>query len=194
MYTTPYLFLKDVCLMANLYATTEITPQDTIKKENRTHNSVTMGDQCTKFHAPWLIPLYYTIEKLYLVVQGIEFMKEISVIVFTSYLPQLTEILRKHKIAGMSFHEIHATGRTRRAEVPDYVMAYNYGKRITPDTEKRTKVQTLVPDTIVDSVVQDLVTSLGSESDPAGIVYVNDVSNAHLLGTNRSGESLLIKD
>ena len=109
-------------------------------------------------------------------------------------MPQLTEILRKHKIAGMSYHEIHATGRTKRSDIPDLVRAYSYGKKVIPETEKRTKVQTLVPDSVADSVVQELVTSLGSESDPAGIVYVNEVSNAYLLGTNRSGEDLLIKE
>ena len=109
-------------------------------------------------------------------------------------MPQLVEILRKHKIAGMSLHEIDATGLTRKSEIPDIVSAYNYGKKVTPETEKRTKVQTLVPDSVADSLVQELVTSLGSESDPAGLVYVSEVSNAHLLGTSRSGEDLLIKE
>jgi nitrogen regulatory protein P-II 1 len=120
--------------------------------------------------------------------------KEITVILFTHYMPQLVEILRKHKIGGMSWHEVWARGPTRRSEIPDAVRAYSYGKKVTAETEKRTKVQTLIPDSVVDTVVQELVTSLGSESDPAGIVYVNDVPNAYLLGTNRSGEDLLIKD
>jgi hypothetical protein len=42
--------------------------------------------------------------------------------------------------------------------------------------------------------VQELVKSIGSESEPGGLVFVTDVSNAYLLGTNRSGDSLLIKE
>jgi hypothetical protein len=42
--------------------------------------------------------------------------------------------------------------------------------------------------------VQELVKSIGSESEPGGLVFVNEISNAHLLGTSRSGESLLIKE
>jgi nitrogen regulatory protein PII len=65
---------------------------------------------------------------------------------------------------------------------------------VTPEHEKRTKVETLVPDSEVDGIVQELVKSIGSESEPGGLVFVNEISNAHLLGTSRSGESLLIKE
>jgi nitrogen regulatory protein P-II 1 len=121
-------------------------------------------------------------------------MKELTIIVFTHYLPQLTEILRKYNIAGMAFHEIHATGHTKRNEIPEIVRAYHYGKMVTPETEKRTKVETLVPDSVAENVIQELVSSLGSDSEPGGLVYVTDVSNAYLLGTKRSGDSLLIKE
>lgn len=71
---------------------------------------------------------------------------------------------------------------------------YQTGRIITPETEKRTKVEVLVPDSVADSIVQELVKSLGSESEPGGLVFITDVSNAYLLGTNRSGDSLLIKE
>ena len=121
-------------------------------------------------------------------------MKELNIFVFTHELSTVTEILRKHNIAGMSFSEIHATGHTKRKEVPEMVRMYQTGRMITPETEKRTKVEVLVPDSVVDSIVQELVKSVGSESEPGGLVFITDVSNAYLLGTNRSGESLLIKE
>ena len=64
---------------------------------------------------------------------------------------------------------------------------------VTPEHEKRTKVETLVP-ILVDSIVQELIKSIGSETEPGGLVFVKDISNAHLLGTSRSGESMLIKE
>ena len=94
----------------------------------------------------------------------------------------------------MSFSEIHATGHTKRKEVPEMVRAYQTGRMVTPEHEKRTKVETLVPDSKVDGIVQELVKSIGSEAEPGGLVFVTDVANAHLFGTSRTGESLLIKE
>ena len=120
-------------------------------------------------------------------------MKELNIFIFTRDLSVVTEILREHNIAGMSFSEIHATGHTKRKEVPEMVRMYQTGKMVTPEHEKRTKVETLVPDDMADSIVQELVKNIGSESDPGGLVFITDVLNAYLLGTSRSGESLLIK-
>jgi nitrogen regulatory protein PII len=120
--------------------------------------------------------------------------KELNIFIFSHDLSTVTEILRRHNIAGMSFSEIHATGHTKRKEVPEMVRMYQTGRMVTPEHEKRTKVETLVPDSKVDAIVQELVKSIGSESDPGGLVFVTDVSNAHLFGTSRSGESLLIKE
>jgi len=121
-------------------------------------------------------------------------MKELNIIIFTHELSTVTEILRKHNIAGMSFSEIHATGHTKRKEIPEMVHSYQTGRIVIPESEKRTKVETLVPDSVVDSIVQELVKNVGSESQPGGLVFITDVSNAHLLGTSRSGESMLIKE
>ena len=121
-------------------------------------------------------------------------MKELNIFIFSHDLSTVTEILRKHNIAGMGFSEIHATGHTKRKEVPEMVRMYQTGRMVTPEHEKRTKVETLVPDSKVDVIVQELVKSIGSESEPGGLVFVTDVSNAHLLGTTRSGESLLTKE
>jgi nitrogen regulatory protein P-II 1 len=120
--------------------------------------------------------------------------KELNIFIFTHDLSTVTEILRRHNIAGMSFSEIHATGHTKKKEIPEMVRFYQTGRMVTPEHEKRTKVETLVPDSLADSIVQELVKSIGSESEPGGLVFVKDVSNAHLLGTSRSGESLLVKE
>ena len=121
-------------------------------------------------------------------------MKELNIFIFSHDLSTVTEILRRHNIAGMSFSEIHATGHTKRKEIPEMVRAYQTGRMVTPEHEKRTKVETLVPDHKVDGIIQELIKSIGSESEPGGLVFVNDVSNAHLMGTSRSGESLLLKE
>jgi nitrogen regulatory protein PII len=121
-------------------------------------------------------------------------MKELSLFIFSHDVAKATEILRKHEIGGMAFYEIHATGRTKRKEIPEMVRMYQTGRMITPETEKRTKIETLVPDSLAEQIVQDLVSNLGSESEPGGLVVVSDVSNAYELGTKHSGESILTAD
>ena len=116
-------------------------------------------------------------------------MKELNIYIFTH-----TNSLTTVNIAGMAFSEIYATGHTKRKEVPEMVRNYQTGRKTTPEHEKRTKVETLVPDSEADSIVQELVKSIGTESEPGGLVFVKDVSNAYLLGTSRSGESMLIKE
>lgn len=118
-------------------------------------------------------------------------MKELTIYLFSHDISKATEILRKHKVGGMAFYEIHAAGRTKRKEIPEMVRMYQTGRMTTPETEKRTKLETLVPDSLAEQIVQDLVTNLGSESDPGGLVLVTDVSNAYELGTKVSGEALL---
>jgi nitrogen regulatory protein P-II 1 len=118
-------------------------------------------------------------------------MKELSIFLRSQDLSNATDILRKYKVGGMAFHEIHAAGRTKRKEIPEMVRMYQTGRMITPETEKRTKIETLVPDSLAEQIVQDLVSGLGSESDPGGLILVTDVSNAYELGTKLSGDSLL---
>ena len=76
-------------------------------------------------------------------------MKELSIYLFTEAVPTATEILRKHGIGGLAFYEIYCAGRTRRHEVPELVFrgarAYQTGRRITPEFEKRAKIETFVP-------------------------------------------------
>ena len=48
-------------------------------------------------------------------------MKELNIFIFSHDLSTVTEILRRHNIAGMAFSEIHATGHTKRKEIPEMV-------------------------------------------------------------------------
>ncbi len=118
-------------------------------------------------------------------------MKEINVYVVSEDLPKVTNILRKHNVGGMAFYEIDGRGRRKREEVPEMVRSYMTGRKITREFAKRTKVETFVTDSSAKEIVEDLITNLGSESDPRGMVFVKEVSNAYELGTKQSGESVL---
>jgi len=118
-------------------------------------------------------------------------MKEIDIFVISDDLPKVTDILRKHTVGGIAFYEIDGRGRTKREEVPEVVRFYMTGRKFTPEFVKRTKVETFVTDSSAKEIVEDLITNLGSESDPRGMVFVKEVSNAYELGTKQSGETAL---
>jgi nitrogen regulatory protein P-II 1 len=120
-------------------------------------------------------------------------MKEISIFIRTDDLRQVTEILRKHNIGGISFYDITGAGRTKREGIPEMVRSYMTGRTITPDYVKRTKVETIVSDSMVNQIVDDISNSLG---DPAreeahGMIFIKDVSDAVEIGTKQRGESVL---
>jgi nitrogen regulatory protein P-II 1 len=118
-------------------------------------------------------------------------MKEIDIYVISDDLPKVNDILRKHNVGGISFYEIEGRGRTKREEVPEMVRSYMTGRKVTPEYVKRTKVETFVTDSSAKEIVEDLITNLGSESHPRGMVFVKEVSNAYELGTKQSGETVL---
>ena len=118
-------------------------------------------------------------------------MKEINVYVVSEDLPKVTNILRKHNVGGMAFYEIDGRGRRKREEVPEMVRSYMTGRKVTQEYAKRTKVETFVTDSAAKEIVEDLINTLGSASDPRGVVFVKEVSSAYELGTKLSGEAIL---
>ena len=120
-------------------------------------------------------------------------MKEISIFIPKDDLAQVTEILTKHNVGGITFYEINGAGRTKRDAVPEMVRAYMTGRTITPDYVKRTKVETIVPDSAVNQIVDDISNSLGQHAgkDAHGMIFIKDVSDAYEIGTKQRGEAVL---
>jgi nitrogen regulatory protein P-II 1 len=120
-------------------------------------------------------------------------MKEISIFVPTHDLAQVTEILRKHNVGGITFYEINGAGRTKRDAVPEMVRSYMTGRTITPDYAKRTKVETIVSDSAMNQILDDISNSLGQHggSEAHGMIFIKDVSDAYEIGTKQRGEAVL---
>lgn len=118
-------------------------------------------------------------------------MKEIVIIVITEDLSKVVDILRKHNVGGMVLYEIHGRGRTKREEIPEMVNFYMTGRKVSPKFVKRTKVETFVTDSAAKEIVEEIITNIGSESDPRGMVFVKDLSSAYEIGTKQSGDVVL---
>jgi nitrogen regulatory protein P-II 1 len=121
--------------------------------------------------------------------------KELSIYLFIEAVPTATEILRKHGVGGLAYYEIHCAGRTKRHEIPELVFqggrAYPTGRRIIPAFEKRAKIETFVPDSSAEEIINDLIGRIGSEYEPSGMVFVKEVSEAYEIGSKQCGEALL---
>lgn len=126
----------------------------------------------------------------YLLGLHLKFMKELDIFVTAQDLPKITDILRKHNVAGVALYEIQGAGRIKRKEIRERD-GWSV-KTVTPEYEARTKIETIIPDSSAKEIVDDLVSSLGSENQPRGVIFVKDVSNAYEIGTKLSGDTLVM--
>jgi nitrogen regulatory protein P-II 1 len=120
--------------------------------------------------------------------------KEISIFIPTEDLEQVAEILKKHKVGGMTFYQINGAGRTKREALPEMVRSYMTGRMITPDYAKRIKVETIVSDSLVNQILEDISNSLGQHAgnEAHGMIFIKDVYDAYEIGTRQRGEAALV--
>ena len=120
-------------------------------------------------------------------------MKEISILIPTEDLEQVAEILKKHKVGGMTFYDIDGAGRTKREALPEMVRSYMTGRMITPDYAKRIKVETIVSDSLVNQILEDISNTLGQHAgnEAHGMIFIKDVYDAYEIGTKQRGEAVL---
>ena len=118
-------------------------------------------------------------------------MKEIVAYVIGEDLQKVTNILRKHNTGGMVFYEVSGRGRGKYDEVPEMVRTYMTGRKVVPEYAKRTKVETFVTDSAAKEIVEEIISTIGSESEPRGMVFVREVSSAYEIGTKQSGDGVL---
>jgi nitrogen regulatory protein P-II 1 len=131
--------------------------------------------------------------KGYLTVKVWLSVKEISILIPTDDLERVAEILKKHNVGGMTFYDVNGAGRTKREALPEMVRSYMTGRMITPDYAKRIKVETIVSDSLVNQILEDISNSLGQHAgnEAHGMIFVKDVYDAYEIGTKQRGEAVL---
>ncbi|AIC14585.1 P-II family nitrogen regulator [Nitrososphaera viennensis] len=114
-------------------------------------------------------------------------MRKLEIIIPQEHLPQLNELLHKHKVGGMSFYDIKGRGRTRQKPITigRGVMTY------VPEFGFRTKVQVLVSDALSREIIEDVLKTFGVGTSAIGKIFVYDVAEAYDLGTREKGDSAL---
>ena len=113
-------------------------------------------------------------------------MKEIQIFVPDQALKDVNDILKESQVGGMSHYRIHGRGSAKSEEV-----AVGLGTmRYTPEYSPRTKIEVVVIDDQVDSLLHKIVDKLRA-SDIVGKIFVLDVPVAVDIKSNKTGESAL---
>ena len=114
-------------------------------------------------------------------------MKRLDFIIPHERLPEVNELLHRHKVGGMSFYEIKGRGRAKRepVSVGRGVMRY------VPEFGFRTKIEVLVPDAISKAVIDEVLKVIRTGSALDGKIFVYDVADAYDIGSNERGDQAL---
>ena len=113
-------------------------------------------------------------------------MKEIQIFIPDQVLKDVNDILKESKVGGMSHYRIHGRGSSK----PEEVAVGRGTMRYTPEFNPRTKIEVVVRDDQVDSLIHKIAERLSS-NDIVGKIFVLDVPIALDTRTNKTGESAL---
>lgn len=113
-------------------------------------------------------------------------MKRLDLIVPHERVRDVNEILHKYKVGGLTMYDIKGRGRTKQEPlaVGRGVMKY------VPEYGSNTKLEVLVPDSLADTIVNDMLAEIGISSS-IGKIFVFDVVGAYDIGTKETGDSAL---
>jgi nitrogen regulatory protein PII len=114
-------------------------------------------------------------------------MKQIDIYIPSENLPEATVFLHKHEVGGMSISEIKGRGKIPHEPVEEMVRAYKTGRKVSPEYVSRTHVSTIVPDSKVKPIIDDLFTLKLKR----GKIVVRDVMEAYDLVSKAVGEAAI---
>ena len=87
----------------------------------------------------------------------------------------------------MTFYSVKGRGRSRQEEVS----AGRGIARAVPEFVSATKIELIVEDSVVKSIIGNVRTILSKSSFPYGKIFVSDIVEVHDINTHESGDSAL---
>ena len=114
-------------------------------------------------------------------------MKRIDLIISHEHFLEINELLRKHKVGGMTFYSVKGRGRSRQEEI-----ASGRGiSRMVPEFVTGTRIEVMVADSVVKPIIDEIRTLLSKSSFPSGKIFVSDIIEAYSINVNKSGNAAL---
>ena len=113
-------------------------------------------------------------------------MKQIQIIIPDRGLKDVDEILREAHVGGMTHYRVEGRGTTKAESV-----AVGRGTmKYTPEYIPRTKVEVVVKDNQVDSLLNSIMDRLGT-NEISGKIFVLEVPLSFDIMTRKKGESAI---
>jgi nitrogen regulatory protein P-II 1 len=114
-------------------------------------------------------------------------MKRIDLIISHEHFLEINELLRKHKVGGMTFYSVKGRGRSRQEEI-----ASGRGiSRMVPEFVTGTRIEVMVADSVVKPIIDEIRTLLSKSSFPSGKIFVSDIIEAYSINADKTGEDAL---
>lgn len=116
-------------------------------------------------------------------------MKKLDLIISRERLREVNDLLRKHKVGGVTFYDIHGRGRSiPRPDIPRDTTSKTY---IDPEFGTRIKLEVLVENSLVKALVKDMFELPSKGPADYSKIFVYDVAEAYDTGTKKTGDSAL---
>ena len=112
-------------------------------------------------------------------------MKKIEIIIPDRELHTISEIFRDKNIGGMNHYRIEGKGKTKAEPVSIGRGTMQY----TPEFIPRTKVETVVRDDMVETIITSLLDQLSNKI--GGKIFISDIQEAVDIRTKSRGDTAL---
>ena len=112
-------------------------------------------------------------------------MRRIDLIISHEHFLEVSELLHKHKVDGMTFYSVKGRGRSRQEEVSSSKGI----ARTVPEFVAATRIEVIVENSVVKSLIEDVRTILSKSSFPFGKIFVSDIAEAYTINTDETGKA-----
>jgi nitrogen regulatory protein P-II 1 len=131
--------------------------------------------------SPFWTHIYY----IDLIKEIVLYMRRIDLIISHEHFLEVSELLRKYDVDGMTFYSVKGRGRSRQEEVSS-------GEgiaRTVPEFVAATRIEVIVENSVVKSIIEDVRTILSKSSFPFGKIFVSDIAEAYTINTNETDKA-----
>jgi nitrogen regulatory protein P-II 1 len=114
-------------------------------------------------------------------------MKRIDLLIGHERLHEVNELLRDHKVGGLTSYDVKGRGRAKNEPI-----AIGRGvMRYIPEFGSRTKIEVLVPDSMAKPIIDDVLKLISTGSAADGKIFVYDVADAYDIGSKQTGDNAI---
>ncbi len=98
-------------------------------------------------------------------------MKELKIYIPEDKFKTLAQILQNYQVEGFSYYDVMGQGKLKRNASEKIIQGYRTSEKFIPEYARRIKVETIVPDT----KVEEIVNAIKQDASIKGKIFISDV-------------------